>query len=183
MAVLAIDPGAATAGALILACRPEPILFELHEPTAIQIYRAVRWAKDEAAEHGEKLELFAEDQYLERGGKANPRSMILIARSAERWLFAAELLGCRTAPEQASVWREPMIKTVDPAAGSKKKRTKIFAVRIWPELEIRRGEPATTEGEREPTAKMKSDPIDAAVMARWRIGLAVRQAPLKRRPK
>ena len=89
----------------------------------------------------------------------------------------------RPAQEQASVWREPMIRAVDPAAGSKKKRTKIFAVRIWPELEIRRGEPATTEGEREPTAKMKSDPIDAAVMARWRIGLSVRQAPLKRRPK
>ena len=183
MAVLAIDPGAATAGALILACRPEPILFELHEPTAIQIYRAVRWAKDEAAAHGEKLELFTEGQYLARGDRANPHSTLMIARSAERWLFAAELLGCRTAQEQASVWREPMIKTVDPGSGSKKKRTQLFAARTWPELEIRRGEPATTEGEREPTAKMKSDPIDAAVMARWRIGLSTKQAPLKRRSK
>jgi hypothetical protein len=181
VAVLGIDPGSDTAGALILACRPDPILFELREPTAAQIYRAVRWAKAEAETAGEALELVTEDQYVARGKKANAQSTLSVARSAERWLTIAELLGVRSTQAHPSTWRSPMIKSVPASDGSLKERTQIYAARLWPEVEVRRGEPATTDGEVLETASLKTDPIDALVMAKWRAMQLSSKAPRKRR--
>ena len=188
MAILAIDPGTKTGGALFLD--GAPVIFTLTKPDMFAIVRVVKWAK--ALAGADPLELVTEDQHVGRGPKANPAVTLSIARAAERWICVAELFSVRTIQVQPSTWREPLlvgVPKVDSLTGEtldKKARTKLLVQRLWAELELHKGEPATTPGRRVSTTKGKlpGDPIDAVGLGYWRLtkGSARRRekAPKKR---
>lgn len=190
MAVLTIDPGAKTGGALLSPQWLEagPLIFTISKPTGFEIYRAIRWAKGEAAKLGEQLELLTEGQFLGRGDKANPASTLDVARAAERWLVLAELQGVARLQVQPSEWQGPSFASVEPCKPSGAKRTSkeksmIVAERCWPALRLCRGEPSVGEWSLVEVGLLPSDPIDAAVMARWRLGRGQARPRAPRKPK
>lgn len=170
MAILAIDPGTKTGGALFLG--GAPIIFTLTKPDAFAIVRVVKWAKEGLP----SIELVIEDQHIGRGPKANPATTLSITRAAERWIVIAELFGVKTIQVQPSTWREPLLVGVPKRDRTgkvldKKARTKILIQRLWSELELHRGEPATTPSQRVNTirGKLPGDPIDALGLGYWRL--------------
>ena len=173
MAILAIDPGTKTGGALFLD--GAPVIFTLTKPDMFAIVRVVKWAK--ALAGTDTLELVTEDQHVGRGPKANPAVTLSIARAAERWICVAELFGLRTIQVQPATWREPLlvgVPKVDSLTGEtldKKARTKLLVQRLWAELELHKGEPATTPSKRVNTTrgKLPGDPIDAVGLGYWRM--------------
>jgi len=207
MAILAIDPGTKTGGALFLD--GAPIVFTLTSPSVFAIVRVIKWAlaesnapqrlDRESAESAKcrqilaptdpsPLELVTEDQHVARGPRANPAATLSIARAAERWITIAELFGARTIQVQPSTWREPLIasvsKTMNGKVLDKKVRTKLLVQRLWSELELHKGEPATTPGRRVSTTKGKlpQDPIDAIAMGYWRMTKGA-ERPREKAPK
>jgi hypothetical protein len=188
MAVLTIDPGTKTGGALTSESRPSPLVFMITVPSAWAIYRIIRWAKAWAEVRGEKLELATEGQFLARGPSANLASTLHTARAAERWIVIAELLGVPTIQITASTWQGPSFKSI-PTHGptgkklSTKERAAILVRRLWPALDLCVGEPSDGEAWVEiSTAELASDPCDAVVMGRWRM-LAGRLRPRAKAPK
>ena len=188
MAELAIDPGIKTGGALGFGSGEPPIVFLIERPTAHQTYRIVRRAKELAAARGEKLGLVVEDQHLARHEKANPASTIHLARSAERWVFVAELLGAHVTRVQPASWRTELspVSPVDDA-GEKltpKQRARILVPRLWSSLELCRGELGSDPLAPCPTDELPLDTVEAIVMGRWRLvgdGKHDRRAPKKRK--
>ena len=204
MAILAIDPGTKTGGALFLV-DGAPVIFTLTKPDMFAIVRVVKWAKamarvpkridDEGnviewSEPGSALELVTEDQHLGRGSKANPATTLSIARAAERWIAVAELFGLRTIQVQPATWREPLLGSIpkrDSITGAtldKKARTKLLVQRLWAELELHKGEPASTPSKRVNTTrgKLPGDPIDAVGLGYWRL-IKGSARPRERAPK
>jgi hypothetical protein len=173
MVVLTIDPGSKLAGCL-LGDASMPWVFEIRKPTAAQVIRVVRWAKVWADERGgEKLELVIEDQHIARGSTANLASVLSVARSAERWVFAAELYGIQTVRAQPASWRSPVVKSVakldeNGEALDLKARTQVAVGRLWPTVLHCKGEPGVVEFVERETKTFASDPCDAMGMARWR---------------
>lgn len=163
------------AGALITEGRPLPIVFEINKPSARQIYGFVRWCQRLVESQREVLEVVVEDQYL----GLNPQSMLSVARSAERVLTVAELLGLRTWQVMPATWQSPCMATVPKSKGSTKARVKIAAAREFPEVEMRDSADLSAEGEAVSTGDLKYDPCDALMMAKWRAS----KMPRKRRQK
>jgi hypothetical protein len=188
VAVLTIDPGTKTGGALTSESRPAPLVFMITTPSAWSIYRIIRWAKAWADARGEKLELATEGQFLARGPSANLSSTLHTARAAERWIVIAELLGVPTIQITASTWQGPSFKSI-PTHGptgkklSTKERAAILVARLWPAIDLCVGEPSDDAAWVETsTAELASDPCDAVVMGRWRM-LAGRLRPRAKAPK
>lgn len=161
---LAIDPGADCAGALLETNMP-PLVFLIHKPTSGAVWRMMRHCTRDGP-----VELVVEDQMLQRGEHANVQSLLSLARAAEKWIVVAELLGMSWIRVHPSTWREPMIASV-PEEGdndSKKKRTKRLAARLWPEVEVCRGELGRDVVKIQKTIRLANHVTDAMIMARWR---------------
>ena len=185
MAVLAIDPGAKTGGAL-LDSSGSALAFAISDPTIWQRYRIVRWAVAWAKERGESLEIVIEDQHLGRGGKANPATTIELVRRAERWIAIAELLAVPWSRVSPSTWHTELasVPAYDEQGEHRtpKQRAAILVPRLWPEVGLCRGEPGVDPFASVASTKLPQDPVEAIVMARWRLGFGrVREAAPRRK--
>lgn len=190
MAVLAIDPGTKTGGAL-LASTGDPLAFAIEEPTVWQRYRIVRWAVEWAKLRGEALEFVVEDQHLTRGPRANPAATIALVRDAERWITVVVLLGVAWIRVRPSSWHVELasVPKVDDDGHERtpKDRARILVERLWPAVELCRGEPGEDPFVASASATMPMDSVEAIVMARWRLaagkGKRREAAPRKRSKK
>ena len=185
MAVLSIDPGTRTGGCLMPAAGP-PIAFAIESPTIWQIYRIENWAFTRR-QTGEPLELVVEDQHVARGPRANPASTITLARNAERWIVVAEQLGIPWSRVRPASWHTALAEVPkhddEGEVLTPKQRAVILVRRLWPSLPFCRGEIGRDELEERATSKLPQDPVEAIVMARWRVhgaGRTRREAPRKR---
>ncbi len=185
MAVITIDPGARTGGCFMVSAG-SPIAFAIESPTIWQIYRIEQWALARLLP-GEPLELVVEDQHVARGPRANPASTITLARNAERWIVVAEQLGIPWSRVRPASWHTALAEVPkhDEAAEvlTPKQRAVILVRRLWPSLLFCRGEVGRDELAPRATSKLPQDPVEAIVMARWRVhgaGRARREAPRKR---
>jgi hypothetical protein len=178
MTVITIDPGAKTGGCIMDAVGP-PLAFAIAKPDVWQIYRTLAWAQERA--RGE-LELMIEDQHLQ----LDPQAMLTLARTAERWATIAEQRRIKWTRVQPASWHTALsdVPKVDETGKTltAKARARLLVERLWSEIEFVRGEPGRDLAGPCLTAKLPQDPVEAIVMARWRL-LGAGRTKRERAPK
>lgn len=128
-AVLAIDPGARFGAAMYVSGGMEFVEFGKQDLATVArvIQRASRVDTDAV--------LVVENQFSQRGGRANPKALATLFRRRHMWEIVAEIRGLRVSPAIYPATWQTVLRESPAVTGDTKEKSRALAALRHPELD------------------------------------------------